>query len=454
MNSNNKKVIEIDDGSKIAVIGGGPAGSFFAYFALEFAQRVDINVKIDIYEAKNFNLTGPPGCNHCGGIVSESLVQQLSTEGIVLPSSVIRRGIQSYAMHFEQGSTLIDTPFNEQRIASMFRGFGPKGSEDNEQLSFDNYLLDLSVQKGANAILEKVTELERKPEGVYLKTNSGKEEIYDLVVGAVGLNKRTLELFKSINPSYIEPELTRTYICEFKMESDEIDKYFGNSMHVFLLDLPKIKFGALIPKGEYVTMVLLGSDINKEVVKDFLDSKAVRNCFPQDLDIYNIMPCQCYPYINVRGARSAFGDRIILIGDSASSKLYKNGIGAAYITAKAAAKTVIFNGITEKDFKKNYLPVCKNLDRDNMVGKFIFIVTTVIQKTGILKKGVLRMVVEEQKKSANKRVMSSVLWDTFTGSSTYTSILRRTTLPLFIINLIRHTIAGLFQKETSYEIKN
>ena len=69
---------------------------------------------------------------------------------------------------------------------------------------------------------------------------------------------KALQLFKDINPGYIMPKTTKTHICEFYMEEEMIDEYFGNSMHVFLLNLPHIKFGALIPKGNYVTMVLLG----------------------------------------------------------------------------------------------------------------------------------------------------------------------------------------------------
>ncbi|MCK5102112.1 MAG: hypothetical protein KAR17_04825, partial [Cyclobacteriaceae bacterium] len=115
----------LEDGSKIAVIGGGPAGSFFTYFALDFAERMGMDISIDVYEAKDLKCAGPKGCNNCGGIVSESLIQALATEGVVLSSDVIRRGIESYTLHLEQGSTVIETPFNEQRIAAMFRGIGP-----------------------------------------------------------------------------------------------------------------------------------------------------------------------------------------------------------------------------------------------------------------------------------------------------------------------------------------
>ncbi len=85
---------QLNDGDSIAVIGGGPSGSFFSYFALDFAKRYDLEITIDIYEAKNFTKVGAGGCNHCGGIISESVVQTLATDGIVIPSSIIRRGIK------------------------------------------------------------------------------------------------------------------------------------------------------------------------------------------------------------------------------------------------------------------------------------------------------------------------------------------------------------------------
>jgi len=444
MSKNGNTKLELRDGSKIAVVGGGPAGSFFTFFALDFADRYGLDLKIDMIEAKNFQLTGPPGCNHCGGIVSESLIQNLSAEGIVLPSNVIRRGIESYTLHLENGTTTIDTPLHEQRIASMFRGFGPRGSTDNEQLSFDNYLMDLCVEKGAQKIAGKITEAVRAEDGIILTTKEGIEKKYDLVVGAIGLNKLTTKIFENLCTSFHPPETTRTHICEFLLGEETVDEYFGDSMHVFLLNLPHIKFGALIPKGQFVTMVLLGSDINKEVVSTFLDSRAVRDCFPDNFDLDKSMTCQCFPYINVKGATMAYGDRVVLVGDSSSSKLYKNGIGAAYMTAKAAAKTVVFEGISEKDFKKHYQPTCSGLDRDNLLGKFIFIVTTVIQKSPFLKAGMLKMVIREQEKKSDKRMMSSVLWDTFTGSAPYSDILKRALNPMFTINLLLHSFQGLF----------
>lgn len=447
----------LEDGSKIAVIGGGPAGSFFTYFALDFAERMGLKISIDVYEAKDFQCTGPKGCNNCGGIVSESLIQTLSAEGIVLPTGVIQRGIESYTMHLEQGSTLIETPFQEQRIAAMFRGSGPQGSTDSELKSFDNFLQELCQAKGARKINERVTEAIRTADGVTLTTKNENKARYDLVVGAVGLNGKTLDLFKSICPSFEPPETTKTYISEFQLEPDLVDKHFGNSMHVFLLNLPNIKFGALIPKGNFVTLVLLGNDINKEIASGFVNSDPVRKLFPPGIKLEDITPCKCFPTINVKGAKLAYDDRAVLVGDSASSKLYKNGVGAAYITGKAAANTAIFNGISAHAFKKYYQPVCSELDGDNKLGKFIFAVTGIIQKSALLKKALLSMVIAEQKRASRKRRMSSVLWDTFTGSAAYKDIFLRCLNPLLLIslfwNIIKSTVNIIFKKNEKQQVR-
>ena len=442
MSSRSKIKVELQDGSNIAVIGGGPEGSFFTYYALEFADRLDLNINIDIYEAKNFTRIGAGGCNHCGGIISESLVQKLSTDGIIIPAEIIQRGINTYTMHVEKGDAVIQTPSNEDRIASVFRGCGPKGCLDTSQRSFDNYLLDLCREKGARVILEKVTELERCEEGIIVKSNKSRNKEYDLVVGAVGLNKKTLNMFQGISEQFVPPEVTRTYISEFYLGQRKIDKYFGGSMHVFLLNLPNITFGALIPKNDYVTLVLLGKDINKETVEKFITAEEVKKCFPENFLLQDAAPCKCYPFINVQGAKQPFDDNIVLIGDSASSKLYKNGIGAAYITGRAAAKAAIFEGISKKSFEKKYLPACKSLDRDNQIGKLIFLVTRIIQRSSLLKKAVLNAVLREQNTNNSQKLLSMALWDTFTGSASYHNILKRFFHPVLLFNLIR----GVFSK--------
>ena len=90
-------------------IGSGPAGSLFSAFLLEMAQRVG-SLAVDIYEPRAFAKPGPVGCNMCGGIISETLVQNLAVDGVILPPGVVQRGIDSYVLHMDVGSVRIATP--------------------------------------------------------------------------------------------------------------------------------------------------------------------------------------------------------------------------------------------------------------------------------------------------------------------------------------------------------
>ena len=57
-------------------------------YRLYDADIPEYAVAVDIYEPRSFGRCGPAGCNHCGGIVSELLVQILAAEGIRLPRGV------------------------------------------------------------------------------------------------------------------------------------------------------------------------------------------------------------------------------------------------------------------------------------------------------------------------------------------------------------------------------
>jgi flavin-dependent dehydrogenase len=439
---------ELKSGSKVCVIGGGPSGSFFSYFFLELAERLGVDIELDIIELKNFLTLGPVGCNHCGGIISESLVQLLSAEGIVLPSSVVRRGIDSYVMHTDESFVKIDTPLQEKRIASVFRGSGPRGSKTTQWNSFDKYLQDLCSEKGANLIFDKVVDIKYFNDHMTVLTKNKFEKEYDLVVAAIGLSNISFNLLKGVNIKFQPPATTRTYICEYFLGEELISQYFGDSMHVFLMDIPNLEFGALIPKGQYVTLVLLGKEIDKNLVQSFLKSQQVKNCFPKEWELDKIASCQCFPRINTHTAKYMYGDRFVAIGDSATSKLFKNGIGAAYITAKAAATTALFNGVSAKNFEKYYLPTCRSLHFDNLIGKIVFLITNIIKKNKFLKKGIIKMVTKEKIKIGEKRYMSTVLWDIFTGSAPYREIFLRSLKPVFLLSLLWNTIASIIDLGT------
>jgi flavin-dependent dehydrogenase len=435
--------LELEDGSRIGVIGGGPAGSFFSIFVLDMAHRMGIDLHVDIYEPRDYKRPGPIGCNMCGGIISETLVQNLATEGINLPPSVVQRGIDSYVLHMDVGSVRIDTPLHEKRIGAVHRGPGPRDVKEIKWESFDGHLQSLALERGAKVIQERVTEIERADGKFQIRSRKGSPKTYDLLAIATGINTGAMRLFNDLDLSYKPPTTTKTFICEFFLGLDQIGEILGSSMHVFLLDLPRLEFAAIIPKGEYASVCMLGEEIDTELITSFMGAPEVKERFPPQWDL-KVFNCQCSPRIAMNSAHQPFADRIVFIGDIGVTRLYKDGIGAAYRAAKAAATTVIFQGISSADFKEYYWPTCRNIEMDNNIGKMIFMVTGLIQKFRFARRAVLRMTAAEQQADGPQKRMSTVLWDTFTGSAPYREIFLRTLHPAFLLRLFGHLTRSLF----------
>lgn len=430
----------LTDGSRVAVVGSGPAGSFFSYFLLKMARTMALDLTVDVYEPRRFCERGPAGCNHCGGIVSESLVQRLATEGIVLPDDVVQRGIESYVLHMDVGDVEIATPVEERRIAAIYRGNGPRDSEPLDTHSFDGYLQQLASERGASLIRRMVIGVVEEGDCMRVHCADGTSEVYDLVALASGVNSRLEEDVEEHSRQFMKPARTKTFICEFKLGREVIQETLGPSMHVFLLDIPRLEFAALIPKGDYATLCLLGDDIDEDLLDQFFRSPEVKNCFPGGEIPMHV--CHCSPRINLGSARPPYADRMVMIGDCGTTRLFKDGIGAAYRTAKAAARTAVFHGVSADDFEAHYWPLCRKMDTDNRIGKVVFAVGSLVQRSRFARRGVLRMTTLEQNQSARKRRMSEVLWDLFTGSAPYREVFLRTLHPVYIKDLVWNLVAG------------
>lgn len=434
--------MSLENGSRVAVIGGGPAGSLFAYFLLSFSHRLDLELELDIFEPRDFSVYGPAGCNMCGGIVSESLVQALALEGVVLPASLVQRGIESYVLHTWDRTLAIETPLREKRIAAIHRGGGPRDAEAHRWGGFDGYLLGLAQQRGARVVRARVGDAGLTDDGrpeVRLKDGTHR---YDLLVGATGVNSSAWPLFEKLGLRSKPPRTAKTYVTELRMGQQKVSRYFGNAMHLFLLDIPKLDCAAMIPKGDYVTVCLLGSGIDDGTIDAFFKSEPVRTCLPPE-EMTGPGNCHCGPRINEREAASGFADRVVLVGDCGVSRLYKDGIGAAYRTAKAAARTAAFAGVSEADFRKHYAPLYRSIANDNRYGALMFEVMHLMKAAPPLLKGAVGMAAREQADESSARRMSLVLWDMFTGSAPYRDIFFRTLDPRFVGGFAREIARAL-----------
>ncbi len=248
---NGSGMFQLEDRARVAVVGGGPTGSFFGIFALKMATMISKELSVTIFEPKDFTKDGPAGCNRCGGVISELLVQTLAVEGINLPDSVVRKGINSYKLHTDHGEVHIATPDFEKTIATVYRGGGPKGVVGEDKESFDNFLLEKAVRDGAVHVPKRVDRIKISGAGGKPMFFSKERELgeYDLVVGAFGVNSTSGKMFEEVGFGYLEPSTVTTAIAELHMGEAIVSECFGNSVHLFLLPDKGIKFAAMIPNG-------------------------------------------------------------------------------------------------------------------------------------------------------------------------------------------------------------
>jgi len=440
--SRRRSRLRLEDGARVAVIGGGPAGSFFSIFALDMAARAGLDLAVDVYEPKDFRAQGPPGCNMCGGIVSESLVQHLAAEGIALPPSVIQRGIDSYVLHTDVGDVRIETPMLEKRIGAVHRGLGPRHPDGPRYESFDAFLLSLAEARGARVIRRRVEQVTLEDGHPVIPVGDGASVRYDLLVVACGVNAAAPKFLEALGLDGAQPRTTKTVIREYLVGRPVIRQTLGDSMHVFLINLPRLEFAAFIPKGEYVSLCLLGEEIDRALLDAFLGAREVAGCMPPAWKAEE-HACKCAPKMNVGWSGRPYGERVVLIGDSGVARLYKDGIGSAYRTAKAAAGTAVFEGVSKEDFRLRYWPACRAIAWDNALGRLVFLVVRQVQKRRFARRALLGQVAHEQRHRERPARMSTVLWDTFTGSAPYREILLRALHPGLLVRLFVGLLAAL-----------
>jgi len=352
--------LTLRNGSKIAIIGGGPAGSFFAHFAQKLASQKGIDVSIVVFDGKDFLQRGPKGCNLCAGVIAESLNQKLQEEGIFLPEKRIINRVDGYCLHVNNERLLLSCADNEKNtIATVFRGNGPRYSTFPENISFDDFLLSWAQDRGAKVTSLPVWQVElpnQKDEPLRLYFGK-KDDLHkfeaDLVVGAFGVNTYLMKKIQELGFGYKPPSTLITYQAELKLGKEKTFENFGNTIHVYMPKSKVIRYATVIPKGDYITVTLIGKkDAAQDIFQEFLNLDEIKNRIPQTKP-----HCFCYPRIVVSPSKNPFTDRLIMIGDAAFSRHYKNGIESAFITARLAVESAFCTGIDASSFQSNQLSV-------------------------------------------------------------------------------------------------
>jgi flavin-dependent dehydrogenase len=401
--------MHLSNGSRVVIVGGGPAGSFSAIHLLRYAAEAGLSLEVIIVEARDFNRPGPGGCNKCAGILSAHLTRSLESLGLDIPPEVIQSELDTYVLHLNYLEVTIHQPDTGQRTLSVYRGGGPRLGPPPLAHSFDGWLLQQAVECGASLRRSRVKTVlpGAKPTVVTVH----EELAADLVIVATGVNSR-VPLHRAWG---YRPPATEI------MAQDEVPLPAGftdQSVHIYFDSPPGLIFGGLIPKGRYANISLLGHRMSPDAVNDFIVSQGLLDLFPDG----GSGLCGCSPRVAISSASNYFASRLAVVGDAAVTRLYKDGIGSAFITAEAVARTAIQRGLNRTDFAAGYRPVCRSIAADNRYGRLLFRLWAVRQQTPSLLSAWQRAIQAETSLPSSEQIHTRVLWGMFTGSEPYRTL--------------------------------
>jgi flavin-dependent dehydrogenase len=430
---------------KVAIVGAGPAGAFFAHFMFALGKRQGIRPEITIYDRKSFLDAGPKGCNMCAGAIGHHLVEHMRLENIPLPQNVIRQEVEGYVLH--AGDEQVSLRQDERPIYTVFRGGSPDQS-GSEVISFDQFLLDSAISMGATFVQERISDiswpldLSEKP---VVKTQGGEKGEADLVVGAFGVNTG---LHHKFMPSSRPPKTWVACQAEMPVEPEFSKRVLGNKIHVFAFGKKKVSFLALTPKGNFVTFSAIGPWVRMADLEEILSLPVLRPYLPEGWKI----TCHCHPRLPITAAGRPYRDRGLLVGDACQARYMKSGIESAYFTSLFAAETCLVKGIAADDLVEYHRLCKKRFGFDNRCGKALFAIhNTVARKPRLARAHLLATELEKINKDREQQVLAASLWSMFTGDEPYRSILKNLLRPSIQLRLMMTAVHSMLRTRHGWQ---
>ncbi len=435
---NLSKPFRLEDGSAIAIIGAGPAGSFFTMLALREAAARGIRIRPVLFDGKSFLHEGPKGCNMCAGVISWQLIQQIEELGLKIPEDRVQRLIRSYVFHTKEGSHLVISPPGRGPVPVVFRGNGPRFSEETRRISFDDFLLEQVLDQGAEIVPSNVDSLSIPPDP---KTRAkvlwkGGELEADLVVVACGVTSSFGTEVAGGGAGYVFPRCVRAFQAELDVGEADLEKSLGDSIHVFSLGFRDIQFAAMIPKTRFATVTLVGNqDLNHTHLATFLQTPTVRQLLPQGWRLPERY-CSCRPRLPVSGAKGFFGNRLVFIGDASMSRYYKNGIDSAFRTAKYAVQAAFDHGLSSRTLRKSYFFFVKReFQTENRYARVLFGLNNLVAARRFWVRAHLHFV-RHLPRGRTAQTLHYLTWYLFTGDARYRDIFWTGSNPRFLLRMI------------------
>lgn len=416
--------MRLQNGSRVCVVGGGPAGSFAAIHLLEQARARGLDIEVLVFEPRDFSSPGGKNCKGCAGILSAGMATALRSCGLALPEPVVQSDLRAYRVYVNQQVTHIEQPNPQRQILSVYRGRQPRLGCLEPAASFDGYVLAQACARGARHVLARVRSVEW--DGRPLVQTGQATFPADLLVLATGVNSRS-----PLAPAFgYQPPQTAPMA---QAELARPDGWPEQTVAGFFGGLPQLVFGAMVPKRHYVSVSLLWRGPTQDAFSLFYKAhaQALQPFFPKPP--HNV--CQCAPRIVVRPAQTYFGDRWVAVGDAAVSRLYKDGIHSAFLTSRTAMQVAVEQGVARRDFQHAYAPVCQRLALDNRFGELMFELGSRAVRSPALAQAFAHCIRTETGRPFEQRTCSRLVWGMLTGDESYRDLFRLALKPAWMLGL-------------------
>ena len=438
------------DNDRVAIVGGGPAGSFFAIHLLREAKRLNRHLDVVIIEKRGLTDLGTDGfqcwgCNFCAGGISPRLNEVLEEHGLAVPEEIIQGRIDHVWIKGQWKNFRLRVP-KGMRMYSVFRGSLPS-KRSGRPGGFDGFLLGEALKKGARILYGKVEAVDYAASGMprlMVRTQSGERTPLEagFVTIATGINAHggldyrddaLIASLKRLNPAFVPGKSRKAFIFELEVG----EEYLARHMHreIYFIEYASkhlaLEHTALVPKGRFLTVAMIGKSVDEavsagdsqQIVHDFLTLPQIERILP-GIEAAPIA-CACAPRMTVSTAKCPFGDRFAIIGDAVGSRLNKDGLFSAHVTANRLAQTVLQDGIDKQALAKGYGKAIKWLAADNRFGSIVFGVSRVAFTRPVLSRITYQAFATECKvRDERSRPLSVVLWKIASGTADYQEVFR------------------------------
>jgi flavin-dependent dehydrogenase len=332
-----------------------------------------------------------------------------------------------------EGRVRVSAPSRRPPALAVYRGAGPRDRGGRVGHGLDAFLLDLVRQLGANVVPRRVTAVTWRDGRPEISVD-GTPSRYDLIAAAIGVNLAPGALLEGLGLGSSVPKTVRVYATELRRGGADLRADAGSTMEIVLPDVAGVDAVGLVPKDGFSTMCVLGEDVDRRAIDATFQHPLMQDYGPIGTQLTEGV-CHCAPRLNVREAPRPFRDRVVLVGDCGVTRLYKDGLGSAFRTARAAASTAVRRGVSADDFRRGYWPLYREIARDNRYGAVAFALLGRLRSSRPLLRASLRVFDDERRSLRGRRPINGILWDLFTGGASYRSILMRSCDPRLAVRV-------------------